>query len=644
MPSDDVPRQGRNASVMSVTANPEEDAELEPVDSEGDATHLSRPDIEHSSPSVIGQAASLADDAKHTSSYGTVEVEGDDDAVPLYQNEDGPVVRTRAITNEMLQSDISPPGDENASDADLRKTVEMRAIDFEEFDSSPSQASEEAIDAGDSVDIPIEEDEPAPSEPLPKRRRAATMSLSEEDLEELIEPSDMSGLGAKLSSGMFFDSRNRASSNPNASISSQAGVTTPMPAVEDADAIERTDAPPDASIPDQDPEDNELPLSAGLVPSLSALQDSASELDEIPAAVAAIEGKTIESPVDAPVEMADPTDSGEILEDDMIEEVDEPDVAEVEEVQELQEAQSPPAPPPAPKGAPRKPPPSPRPSDNSKTQERPRKSKPWFEDLFDEDYLRTLPFLTPQATQAEALFVAGALDIEPSAQFLDVGCGYGRHAMELAARGYQVVALDLSLPLLLRGADEAQRRGLNINFIHGDMRELSFESQFDGAYCLFSTFGYFDDETNKKTAQGIARALKPGARLVIEILNRDYLIGDLPTRVWWEGDGCVVLEEVEFNYFSSRIESNRSVVFDDGRQLEQEISVRAYSLHEFGKLLHSAGLRVLEISGSMATRGRFFGNHSREIIVIAEKRAPKRTPARGERLSTAIPIDDPKRS
>jgi SAM-dependent methyltransferase len=175
--------------------------------------------------------------------------------------------------------------------------------------------------------------------------------------------------------------------------------------------------------------------------------------------------------------------------------------------------------------------------------------------------------------------------------------------------------------LLLRGADEAQRRSLNINFVHGDMRELTFESQFDGAYCLFSTFGYFDDETNKKAAQNIARALKPGARLVIAVLNRDYLIEDLPSRVWWEGDGCVVLEEVEFNYFSSRIISNRSVVFDDGRQLEQEISMRAYSLHEFGKLLHAAGFRVLEVSGSMVTRGRFFGNHSREIIVVAERRA-----------------------
>ncbi|MBL4632480.1 MAG: class I SAM-dependent methyltransferase [Kofleriaceae bacterium] len=214
-----------------------------------------------------------------------------------------------------------------------------------------------------------------------------------------------------------------------------------------------------------------------------------------------------------------------------------------------------------------------------------------------------------------------SLGVEAGAQILDVGCGYGRHAMELAARGYHLVGLDNSLPLLLRGADEAQRRGLTINFVHGDMREMTFESQFDGAYCLFSSFGYFDDETNKQTAQNIARALKPGARFVVEVLNRDYLVADLPSRIWWEGDGCVVLEEVEFNYFSSRVVSNRSVVFDDGRQLEQEISLRSFSLHELGKFLHSVGFRVLEISGSMSTRGRFFGAHSRDIVVVAERRS-----------------------
>ncbi|HEY5921857.1 MAG TPA: class I SAM-dependent methyltransferase, partial [Kofleriaceae bacterium] len=248
------------------------------------------------------------------------------------------------------------------------------------------------------------------------------------------------------------------------------------------------------------------------------------------------------------------------------------------------------------------------------------RARPWFNDLFDEDYLRTLPFLTPQATQAEAEFVINAMNLAPGAQVLDMGCGYGRHAMELAARGFHVVGLDLSTPLLVRGGEEAHRRGLTINFVRGDMRELDFENQFDGVYCLFSTFGYFDDETNKKTLQNVARALKPNGKVLVEILNRDYVIADLPTRVWWEGDGCVVLEEVELNYFSSRIQVNRSVVFDDGRQLEQEISVRAYSLHEVGKLMHAAGFRVLEVSGGYQMRGRFFGNQSRHIIVLAERK------------------------
>ncbi|MEZ4360012.1 MAG: class I SAM-dependent methyltransferase [Kofleriaceae bacterium] len=279
----------------------------------------------------------------------------------------------------------------------------------------------------------------------------------------------------------------------------------------------------------------------------------------------------------------------------------------------------------APPPAPAKPPPAPpkkaekRPEVASPEAERKARSKSWFAEVFDEDYLRTLPFLTPQATQAEAEFVAASLGTSPGAKLLDVGCGYGRHAMELAARGYHVVGLDLSTPLLVRGGEEAHRRGLTINFIRGDMRELEFDGQFDGAYCLFSTFGYFDDETNKKTAGNLSRALRPGGKCVFEILNRDYIIADLPTRVWWEGDGCVVLEEVDFNYFSSRVCVNRSVVFDDTRQLEQEISIRAYSLHEVGKLMLAAGFRVLEVSGSYQTRGRFFGNQSRHIIVVAER-------------------------
>jgi SAM-dependent methyltransferase len=191
----------------------------------------------------------------------------------------------------------------------------------------------------------------------------------------------------------------------------------------------------------------------------------------------------------------------------------------------------------------------------------------------------------------------------------------------MAARGYMLTGYDLALPLLIRAADEAQRQNLKINFVHGDFRELSFEEQFDAAYCLGSSFGYFDDDTNRKMIHAINQALRVGGRLLLEVANRDYVIRDLPARIWWEGDGCVVLEEVDFNYFTSRIVSKRSVVFEDGRHLEQELSVRSYSLHELGKILHHAGFRVVEVSGHMAHRTRFFGNHSRQLVLLAEKRS-----------------------
>jgi SAM-dependent methyltransferase len=256
----------------------------------------------------------------------------------------------------------------------------------------------------------------------------------------------------------------------------------------------------------------------------------------------------------------------------------------------------------------------------SQRPRRPKRSKPWFEEVFDEDYLRTLPLLRPDQTAREVDFIAGALECPAGSELLDVGCGYGRHAIELVDRGFNVTGLDLSFPLLIRAAEEAEHRGVAVKFVHADMREMAFENQFDGAYSMMTSFGYFDEETNLRVAERIGRALKPGSRLLLDIVNRDYVVGDLPLRVWWEGTGCVVLEEVDFNFHTSRINTHRSIVFEDGRQLEQELSIRAYSLHEIGRLLRQAGFRVLDVSGHLATRGQFFGGSSRNLLVVAEKR------------------------
>ena len=251
-----------------------------------------------------------------------------------------------------------------------------------------------------------------------------------------------------------------------------------------------------------------------------------------------------------------------------------------------------------------------------------KRSKPWYEEVFDDDYLRTVPFMTPDQTAREIDFIRKSLSLRSGAEVLDVGCGYGRHAVELAQQGFHVTGLDLSLPLLIKAADHAQKRGLAVNFVNADMREMTFNAQFDAAYCVLSSFGYFDEETNLRVATAVCRALKPGGKFLLDILNRDYVVGGLPSRVWWEGDGCVVLEEVDFNYHTSRVLIRRSVVFGSGRQSEQELSMRAYSLHEVGRLLRQAGLRVLEVSGGLSTKSRFFGAASRNIIAVCERPVP----------------------
>ena len=91
--------------------------------------------------------------------------------------------------------------------------------------------------------------------------------------------------------------------------------------------------------------------------------------------------------------------------------------------------------------------------------------------------------------------------------------------------------------------------------------------------------------------------------------------------VWYEGEGCVCMEETNFNWVTSRLDGKRTLLMEDGRQKEQKFSLRLYSLHELGRSLHAAGFRVIEVSGHPKTPGAFFGTHSNQLIILAQKRA-----------------------
>jgi SAM-dependent methyltransferase len=248
------------------------------------------------------------------------------------------------------------------------------------------------------------------------------------------------------------------------------------------------------------------------------------------------------------------------------------------------------------------------------------RTHPWWEVFFDDDYLRTVRSPTPAQVGRQCDFLERRLKLKPGATVLDVGCGLGLPVIELTARGYLGVGLDLSLAMLSRASEEAQSRGMRINFLHADMREMNFEGSFDAVTCLGTTLGYFDDETNRKVIERFYRALKPGGSLLLDVVNRDHVIRSQPNLVWFEGDGCVCMEESEFNFFTSRLHIKRTVIIDTGKQLEHEYSLRLYSLHELGQILHFAGFRVTEVSGRDALPGVFFGQESPNLMVVAERR------------------------
>ena len=124
----------------------------------------------------------------------------------------------------------------------------------------------------------------------------------------------------------------------------------------------------------------------------------------------------------------------------------------------------------------------------------------------------------------------------------------------------------------------------------------------------------------------LCRALKPGGVLLLDVVNRDHVIRAQPNLIWFEGEGCVCMEESDFNYFTSRLQIKRTVILDTGKQIEAEYGLRLYSLHELGQLMNASGFRVAEVSGREALPGVFFGVESPNLIIVAERRPTEGAP------------------
>ena len=244
-------------------------------------------------------------------------------------------------------------------------------------------------------------------------------------------------------------------------------------------------------------------------------------------------------------------------------------------------------------------------------------SRPWWETFFGPDYLKQYEF-TATRTSSEADGIEKILHLRKGSRILDLACGAGRHTIALAGRGYAVTGYDLSEELLRRARADASRAKVKATFVHGDMRELKFRGVFDAVINMYSSFGYFDSvEEDRKVLAGVARALKPRGKFLMERFNRESLAYELPLQGWRVGeDGSVILQEDTFDVLLGRYDTRQIVIDRDGTR-EHTGSVRAYTLPELKESFDAAGLPIHRVLGGLDLSP--YRARSRRLILYAVK-------------------------
>lgn len=244
----------------------------------------------------------------------------------------------------------------------------------------------------------------------------------------------------------------------------------------------------------------------------------------------------------------------------------------------------------------------------------------WYKTYFGEDYLRHIePVLTPERTQREVDGIVNLLALPQGSSILDLCCGHGRHAIPLAQRGYQVTGQDLSEVFLREAERAAQAQGVPVHWVHGDMRNIPYENEFDAVINIFTAFGYFENQDeDQKVLRQVSKALKPGGLFLLETLHREGLMRQyVPHMISYYPEGLIELEERSFDLLTSRSEVKITMIYPDGQRKEYGFSHRVYTLTELAQMLTLAGLQVKAYSG--AWDGSALTIDSFRLILLSQK-------------------------
>ena len=244
----------------------------------------------------------------------------------------------------------------------------------------------------------------------------------------------------------------------------------------------------------------------------------------------------------------------------------------------------------------------------------------WVHGFFDVAYVRMLRAQWSEAlTRKQAAFAVKVLKLRRGARVLDVPCGFGRHARVLARRGMLVVGVDLSPAMLA----EARRGGSHsgLVFVRGDMRRLAYQAEFDAVLNVYTSFGYFTPRENLDVLRRMARALKPGGRILIDHRDRDRDV-NLPGRWWGRAhDGTLAIHDMKFDRRTCRWSGEWTFISPGGQRSVRALRHYVYTLTQWKRMFHAAGLRL---TGAWSNYGERYRAGKGPRLIIAGTRVRAR--------------------
>ena len=237
-------------------------------------------------------------------------------------------------------------------------------------------------------------------------------------------------------------------------------------------------------------------------------------------------------------------------------------------------------------------------------------------ELFDDDYLYFYADLISEGSDADAELVWRLLDLQPGLRVLDVPCGEGRISGRLAGMGCEAVGVDYTEAWI----ELARKQYPEVTFEVADMRSIEYDGEFDAVVNWFTSFGYFDPQTNDDVLARFARALRPGGRLLLELHNPWRLqrllaqTGGTSAYVV-DKDDALMANRVSYDPETHMSRTERFIV-RDGHMRRLEFTLEQVPGPELANRLERAGFAKVELFGD---GGSAFAPGSRRLIAVAHR-------------------------